>query len=100
MPDGWAAIDTNNFYDKNTHKNLDLVGGEPITFTFFGGSMGSVTTNDIVPAETNGMQPVKVAANLAGDGSGGGGGSSAPTASSSGGGAGGSACFISVLSSQ
>ena len=100
VPDGWAAIDTNNFYDKNTHKNLDLVGGEPITFTFFGGSMGSVTTNDIVPAETNGMQPVKVAANLAGDGSGGGGGSSAPTASSSGGGGGGSACFISVLSSQ
>jgi len=96
VPAGWAAIDTNNFYDKDSHENLELVGGEPITFTFFAGSTGSVTTNDTVPAESNGIQPVKVAANLPGDGSGG--GSSSSSSSGSGGGGGGSACFIATAS--
>ena len=91
VPDGWVAIDTNNFYDKDTHVNLELLGGEPITFTYFGGSMGSVETSDTVPAENGGMQPVKVAANLPDDDSGG--GSSTSSSSDSGGGGGGS-CFI------
>jgi hypothetical protein len=93
VPEGWVAIDTNNFYDKDTHVNLELLGGEPITLTFFCGSMGCVVTRDTVPPENGGMQPVKVAANLPGDGSGG--GSSSSTSSDSGGGGGGS-CFIST----
>jgi hypothetical protein len=92
VPDGWVAIDTNNFYDKNAHVNLELLGGEPITLTYFGGSLGSVVTQDTVPAESGGIQPVKVAADLPGDGSGG--GSSTSSSSDSGGGGGGSACFI------
>ena len=88
------TIDTNNFYDRNAHVNLELLGGEPITFTFFCGSMGSVETNDTVPTESGGIQPVQVAANLPGSG-----GSSSSSSSDSGGGGGG-ACFISSLSSQ
>jgi hypothetical protein len=92
VPDGWVAIDTNNFYDKDTHVNLELLGGEPIILTYFGGSLGSVVTKDTVPAESGGIQPVQVAATLPGDGSGG--GSSSSSSSDSGGGGGGSACFI------
>jgi hypothetical protein len=98
VPIGWVAIDANNFYDKNAHVNLELLGGELITFTFFCGLMGSVETNDTVPAESGGIQPVQVAANLPGDGSGGGGSSS--SSSSASGGGGGGACFISTVSSQ
>lgn len=97
VPDGWVAIDTNNFYDKDTHENLELVGGEPITFTFFCGSMGSVNTHDTVPAESNGMQPVQVAANLPGDGSGGG---SSTSSNSGSGGGGGGGCFIATALSD
>ena len=98
LPEGWVAIDTNNFYDKDTHVNLELIGGEPITLTYFCGSLGSVVTEDTVPAESGQIQSVKVAATLPGDSSGGG-DSSAPTGSSGGGGGGGG-CFISVLTSQ
>jgi hypothetical protein len=97
VPDGWVAIDTNNFYDKDTHVNLELNGGEPITLTFFCGSLGRVVTNDTVPPESGGMQPVQVAANLPGDGSGGGSSNSSSTASGAGGGG---SCFIATVSSQ
>ena len=93
VPEGWVSIDTNNFYDKDTHLNLELVGGEPITLTYFGGSLGSVVTNDTVPAESGGMQPFQVAANLPESGSGGG-SSSTTTSESDGGGGGGGSCFI------
>jgi hypothetical protein len=86
VPNKWAAIDMNNFYDKVTHVNLELDGGENLYLMLFGGSLGSVTTQEKVPAETGGMQPLNVVANLPGTGS----GSSAQT--SSGGGGGG--CFI------
>jgi hypothetical protein len=95
VPDGWVVIDTNNFYDKDTHVNLELLGGEPITFTYFCGSMGSVVTSDSVPAESGGIQPVKVAANLPDSGSGG--DSSSSTSSA---GSGGGACFIDTARSQ
>ena len=96
VPEGWVAIDANNFYDKDTHVNLELVGGEPITLTFFCGSMGSMETQDNVPAESGKIQAVKVAANLPSSGG------DSPTSSggSSGGGGGGGACFISTVSSQ
>ncbi len=84
------AIDTNNFYDKDTHVNLELLGGEPITLTYFCGFLGQVETNDTVPAESGEIQPVSVQASLPGSGSGGG---SLSSTSSSGGGGGGS-CFI------
>ena len=96
VPEGWVAIDTNNFYDKDTHVNLELIGGEPITLTYFCGSLGSVVTEDTVPAESGQIQSVKLAATLPGDSSGGG-DSSAPTGSSGGGGGGGG-CFIATAS--
>jgi hypothetical protein len=98
VPEGWVAIDMNNFYDKVTHTNLELAGGEPITLTYFCGSLGSVVTEDTVPPESGQIQSVKVAATLPGDSSGGG-DSSAPTGSSGGGGGGGgAACFIATAS--
>ena len=90
VPDGWIAIDMNNFYDKDTRTNLELVGGEPIFLTYFGGALGSVETNDTVPAETGGIQQLSVKASLPASGSG---GDSSSTSDSSGGGGGG-ACFI------
>jgi len=93
VPDGWVSIDTNNFYDKDTHVNLELIGGEPITLTYFCGSLGTVETNDTVPAESGGMQPVSVQAALPGSGSGG--GSLSSTNSSGGGGS----CFIGTAAS-
>jgi hypothetical protein len=86
VPEQWAAIDMNNFYDKVTRVNLELVGNEVLILLLFGGSLGSVKTQDIVPPETGGMQPLKVASNLPGTGS------TPSSAKSSGGGGGG--CFI------
>jgi len=111
VPEGWVAIDTNNFYDKVAHVNLELLGGESITLTYFCGFMGSVVTSDTVPAESGGIQPVSVVANLSDSGSEDDDGddpspspspSPSPTASSESGGSGGGggACFISILSSQ
>jgi hypothetical protein len=70
VPDRWAAIDTNNFYDRETHVNLELEGGEVINFILFGGSLGSVETQQTVPEEKGGMQPLEVAANIPDSGSG------------------------------
>jgi hypothetical protein len=90
VPEGWVAIDTNNFYDKKDHVNLELDedGGEPITLTFFCGSMGTVVTQDTVPAESGGIQQVSVKASLPSSG----GGSVSSTSSS--GASGGGSCFI------
>jgi len=70
VPDQWGAIDTNNFYDRETHVNLELEGGELVNLMLFGGSLGSVETQGTVPEETGGMQPLEVAANLPDSGSG------------------------------
>jgi len=69
VPDGWAAIDTNNFYDMETHVNLELEGGEVVNLMLFGGSLGSVETQETVPEEKGGIQPLEVAVNLPGSGS-------------------------------
>jgi len=88
VPDGWVAIDTNNFYDKDTHVNLELLGGESIALTYFCGFLGKVETSDTVPAESGGIQQVSVKASLPSSGSGGG---SLSSSSSDGGGG---SCFI------
>ncbi len=62
VPDQWGAIDTNNFYDRETHVNLELEGGEVINLMLFGGSLGSVETQETVPEETGGMQALKTEA--------------------------------------
>jgi hypothetical protein len=98
VPDGWVAIDMNNYNDTNDHENLELVGGEPIFLTYFGGVLGSVETNDTVPEETGGIQSIQAAATLPGSGSGG--GYSSSTSDSSGGGGGGGACFIATASDE
>jgi hypothetical protein len=92
VPEGWAAIDTNNFYDKDNHVNLELVGGEAITFIYFAGFMGSVETNDEVPTESGGIQQTAEVLNLSGSGSGGG------SSSEGSGGGGGVSCFIATAS--
>ena len=91
VPEEWAAIDMNNFYDKLTHVNLELVGNEVLNLLLFGGSLGSVETQEIVPQETGGMRALQVSANLAGPAV-----SSAPQ--SAGGGGGG--CFIATATSS
>jgi hypothetical protein len=55
VPDQYAAIDTNNFYSRRTHVNLELHGGEAITLIVFGGSMGSAEIQDTIPDERGGM---------------------------------------------
>jgi hypothetical protein len=92
VPEGWAAIDTNNFYDKDNHVNLELVGGEAITFIYFAGFMGSVETNDEVPTESGGIQQTAEALSLSGSGSG------SESSSESSGGGGGVSCFIATAS--
>jgi hypothetical protein len=64
VPDGWGAIDANNFYDRQTHLNLELVGGEYITFMIYGGSLGFVKTQKAVPEETGGMHALGAVDNL------------------------------------
>ena len=64
VPDQWAPIDTNNFYDKEKHFNLELEGGEVINLMLFAGCLSFVETQDIIPEETGGIQPLKVTAIL------------------------------------
>jgi len=59
MPEQWSAVDSNNFYDKTTHVNLELQGGEIINLMLFGGSLGYVETQTIVPVKTGGIQSLK-----------------------------------------
>ena len=56
LPDQWAAINTNNFYDKEEHVNLELQGGEDINLVLFAGCLRFVETQDVIPEETNGIQ--------------------------------------------
>jgi len=60
----WVAIDTNNFYDKETHVNLELEGGEVINLILLGGGLCFVETQDNVPEENGGIQSLEVPAIL------------------------------------
>jgi hypothetical protein len=95
VPKDWAAVDTNNFYSAKTHVNLELVGGELMKVTVFGGSLGSVETEETIPAESGGMQQLSRAVSLTGSGSPSGTGATqggvGATGASGGGGGG---CFI------
>jgi hypothetical protein len=96
VPDEWAAIDTNNFYSSETHVNLELRGGELIKVKVFGGFLGSVETEEIIPEENGGMQQLSRAVSLAGSASQPGtGGTEAGATGASGGGGGG--CFITTV---
>jgi hypothetical protein len=64
VPHNWAEIDTNNFYDKETHLNLELEGGEVINLTVLGGGSCFVETQDLVPEKTGGTQLLEVVASL------------------------------------
>jgi hypothetical protein len=66
VADGWVLIDSNNFYDKNTSENLELIGGENIKLMLVGGTKGSVETQDNVPdpGATGGIQALAAVANL------------------------------------
>ena len=64
VPEQWGAIDTNNFYGRNTSVNLEVEGGEVINLTLLGGSLGSVETQETVPEETGTMQELKTSARL------------------------------------
>jgi hypothetical protein len=99
VPKAYAAIDTNNFYNANTHVNLELNGGELIKVMVFGGSLGSEETEETIPSESGGMQHLSRAVVLAGSASPSGAegtpiGGSAAAASGGGGGGG---CFIATV---
>jgi hypothetical protein len=97
VPAQWAAINTNNFYDKTTHENLELDGGEAINLLVFAGLQGLVELQDTVPEKSGEVQALKLAATLPDSGS----SPASPTgsASSGGGSSGGGSCFISTVSS-
>ena len=56
VPERWAPINANNFYDIQDHVNLELLGGEEISLMLFGGLLGFEATQTTVPEETGGMQ--------------------------------------------
>jgi hypothetical protein len=87
VPSQYAAIDTNNFYDKETHTNLELRGGELLDLKVIGGSSGSADIQGTIPDETGGMQELSRAVSMAGSVQ----QSKGSTAASAGGG-----CFISA----
>ena len=60
----WAEINTNNFYDRETHVNLELEGGEVISLVLFGGCLHFVETQDIIPEENGEIQSLQVVATL------------------------------------
>ena len=91
VPAQFAAIDTNNFYSSQTHSNLELRGGEVISLTVFGGSLGSAEIQGTIPNESGGMQQLARAVSFSSTGSSS--SVSGQVSSSSGGGG----CFISVL---
>jgi hypothetical protein len=93
VPGQYAAIDTNNFYSSQTHSNLELLGGEVINLTVFGGSLGSIQIQDTIPQETDGMQQLSRAVSFESTGS----SKSVSGQVSGGSGGGGGGCFISVL---
>jgi hypothetical protein len=95
VPTQWAAINTNNFYDKTTHENLELDGGEAIDLVVYGGLLGLVELQDTVPQKSGEVQALKLAATLPGSGSGPATPDPAPVSTSKGGsGGGGGSCFI------
>jgi hypothetical protein len=93
VPEEWAAIDTNNFYNSQTHVNLELSGGEVLKLKVFGGSMGSLESEETIPEESGGMQQLSRAVSLMG--------SASPSGTTvkveSGGGGSGGGCFISSI---
>ena len=95
VPGQRALIDTNNFYDVNTHEGLELPekpepGSEVIiNLMLVTGTTGLVETQGVIPSETGGIQSMQVVMTLPDSGSGSG---SAESSGGSGGGGGG--CFI------
>jgi hypothetical protein len=96
VPGQYAPIDTNNFYNSQTHANLELRGGEVINLTVFGGSLGSAEIQETIPEESGGMQQLSraVSFSIAGSSSGASGQVSGAAATGASGGGG---CFISAL---
>ena len=92
VPEGWAAIDTNNFYSKQTRVNLELFGGEVITLKLFAGFLGSAETVETIPAETGGIQKLSRAVSLTVSG-----GAEGVTGAAGASGGGGGGCFISSI---
>ena len=95
VPKDWAAVDTNNFYSAKTHVNLELIGGELMKVKVFGGSLGSVETEETIPAESGGMQQLSRAVSLTGSGSqSGAGGTQGGVGATGASGGGGGGCFV------
>ena len=69
VPAQYAAIDTNNFYDKDTHENLELQGGETVYLMVVGGALGAAETQETIPDETGGMQKLSRAVSVSASGS-------------------------------
>ena len=58
----YARIELSNLYSQNSHTSLELVGGEGITLTSIGGSLGFRVLSGTIPPPDNGtfqtLQPV------------------------------------------
>ena len=50
-PKKWALINMDNFYDSETHTNLELEGDEDIEVELFGGFQGSIRARHRIPRE-------------------------------------------------
>jgi len=92
VPAPWALVNLDNVYSEMDHKNLELPGSgaEDITFTAFGGTLGSIEIQETVPEETGGIQPIQLAFTLSGSSSQPG----EPDRTGEGSGSGGGSCFI------
>ena len=93
VPGQRALIDTNNFYQSDTHESLELRGGEAVNLMLVTGTADPVEIQIRIPEETGGIQSTQAAMTLPDSGS-----DSGSAGSSGGGGGGGGGCFIATAS--
>jgi len=55
----WAFVNLDNIYSRETHTNLELAGGEGLTLTSIGGSLGFKLISVAIPPETGTIQTLQ-----------------------------------------
>jgi hypothetical protein len=55
----WAFVNLDNIYSRESHSNLDLAGGEGLTLTSIGGSLGFKLIRVAIPPETGTIQTLQ-----------------------------------------
>jgi hypothetical protein len=59
LPPPFVLVNLDNVYSATTHQNLELIGGEALTLTSIGGSMGTRNLIGAVPVETEPIQTLQ-----------------------------------------